>query len=300
MNLFPANLYIRENFINVGFNNWKKGREILESHEDSDQHKIAVLNLENLSKKSIIAHVNEQASKVQQDSQVALRKMLSSMRFLAQQGLAIRGHDSDDGNYIGLLKLRCEDVPELKQWLGKKKSLTSGEIQNEMLKLIAHAILRKILDEVKECQEFAIIIYETGDESGKEQLAFCVRIVPDDLIPKEYFLGLYEVQSTTADALVSVIKDIFQRCGLKFENLRAQCYDGASNMSGVYHGVAAQISSIEPTALYIHCFAHCLNLAVQDSVSSLPEIRNTMFNVHETATLVKGSPKRYEIFSCSP
>ena len=58
--------------------------------------------------------------------------------------------------------------------MGKKKSLTSGEIQNEMLQLIAHAILRKILDEVKECKEFAIIIDETSDASGKEQLVFCV------------------------------------------------------------------------------------------------------------------------------
>ena len=149
-----------------------------------------------------------------------------------------------------------------------------------------------MLAEIKGYREFAIIIDGTSDISGKEQLSFCIRTVDDQLNPKEYFLGLYEVQSTTADVLLAVVKDIFQRFGLSFDDLRAQCYDGASNMSGIHHGLAAQITQLQPVAIYVHCYAHSLNLAVQDCVSSFTDVRNTMFNVNEVATVVKGSPKR--------
>ena len=291
LHLFPESYYVRQNFITIGFNNWKHGKQTLKSHGESDQHSMAVVKLEAVSGKSIIVQVNDKARKDQEDSCVALRAIISSLQFLSEQGLAIRGHENDSGNFIRLLKLRSEDIPELKRWLQRKKPFTSGDIQNELLQLNAHAIIRNLLTEIKENQEFAIIIDETSDISGKEQLSFCIRTVNEQLEPTEYFLGLYEVKSTTADSLVAIITDIFQRFGLKFENVRAQCFDGASNMSGVHHGVAAQITRMEPRAVYIHCYAHCLNLAVQDSVRGITDVRNTMFTVHEVGTVVKGSPK---------
>ena len=292
MKLFPPSLYVRENFISVGFNNWKHEKGALKSHEGSEQHKAAVVNLENVSGKSVVVQLSEQASKEQVECRVALGALVSSLKFLGEQGLALRGHDSKDGNFIRLLQLRGGDIPELNRWLQRKMSFTSGDIQNELLQITAHAILRKLVKEIQECKEFAIIVDETSDTSGKEQLSFCVRTVDEQLNPRGYFLGLYEVQSTTADSLLSVVKDIFQRFNLSFDNLRAQCYDGASNMSGVHHGLAAQITQLQPAAIYVHCYAHCLNLAVQDSISSLTDIRNTMFTVHEVGTVVRGSPKR--------
>ena len=63
-------------------------------------------------------------------------------------------------------------------------------------------------------------------------------------------------------------------------------------MSGIYKGLAAQISSSEPRAIYIHCYAHCLNLAIKDSVQGVLQVRNTMGPIHELAVVVKASPKR--------
>ena len=48
-------------------------------------------------------------------------------------------------------------------------------------------------------------------------------------------------------------------------NLRGQCYDGSSNMAGACSGCKAitlQQASQAPMALYTHCTAHQLNLAV--------------------------------------
>ncbi len=47
-----------------------------------------------------------------------LLKIISNLKFLARQGLLVRGDgDETDSNFIQLLKLRCQDDPLLKCWL---------------------------------------------------------------------------------------------------------------------------------------------------------------------------------------
>ena len=56
--------------------------------------------------------------------------------------------DSSDAstNQIQLLRLRVKDKPEVLQWLDKTTHKhTAPENQNEMLKLISHSVLRRIL-----------------------------------------------------------------------------------------------------------------------------------------------------------
>ena len=49
-----------------------------------------------------------------------LLKVLSNLKFLARQGLPIRGHGEEiDSNFFKLLKLRQEDDPRIETWLKK-------------------------------------------------------------------------------------------------------------------------------------------------------------------------------------
>ena len=48
-------------------------------------------------------------------------------------------------------------------------------------------------------------------------------------------------------------------------------FDGASVMSGHCSGVQRRIKAVAPMAVYIHCYAHCLNLVLVDSTKSVPE-----------------------------
>ena len=61
---------------------------------------------------------------------------------------------------------------------------------------------------------------------------------------------------------------------LDLSRLRWQGYDGAANMSGVYSEVQARLQKIQPLAIYVHCMAHNLNLALNDCCNSVSEIRN--------------------------
>ena len=137
---------------------------------------------------------------------------------------------------------------------------------------------------------------ETTDVATKEQVSICLRSVSADLYPVEDFVGLYETSSTTAATLSDIICDVFIRFGLPLVSLRGQCYDGAANMSGSVQGVRTRIQQKQPKALYVHCFAHSLNLSVQDSVRSIPFVRDVMQNLRELAKVVHGSAKRMDIF----
>lgn len=98
------------------------------------------------------------------------------------------------------------------------------------------------------------------------------------------------------DSLVGAIKDSLIRMNMQISNCRGQCYNGASNMSGSKRGVAAQIASEESRALFIHCFAHSLNLAVADTIKQSKVCSNALEVAFEVTKLIKFSPKRNAVF----
>ena len=112
----------------------------------------------------------------------------------------------------------------------------------------------------------------------------------------EEAVGLYTLESTSAEAIVSTIKDILLRMNLRIDMCRGQCYDGASNMSGSHSGVATQIVSLESRALYTHCYGHALNLVTQDALRGVKIMVDTLDIVYEITKLIKKSPKREAIF----
>ena len=107
---------------------------------------------------------------------------------------------------------------------------------------------------------------------------------------------MIHVPSTTSATLTASIKDILIRCILPLSNCRGQAYDGASNMMGHLRGVATQLECEEPSALRVHCFAHCLNLCLQDVAKKCQPIRNALDNVMELSQLIRYSPKRSLVF----
>ena len=98
--------------------------------------------------------------------------------------------------------------------------------------------------------------------------------------------------STDAGSILRELKDVLLRMRLKLEKCRGQCYDGCSTMSGAKSGVAVQIKNEESRALYTHCYAHSINLAVGDTMKSCPVLKDTIDNTYELTKLVKKSPKR--------
>ncbi|XP_022895334.1 zinc finger MYM-type protein 1-like [Olea europaea var. sylvestris] len=79
---------------------------------------------------------------------------------------------------------------------------------------------------------------------------------------KERFLGMSHVTNTCAQSLKDAIDAIFSTHGLSVSTLRGQGYDESSNMSGEFNGLKALILRKNPHDMYVHCFAHQLQLAI--------------------------------------
>ena len=78
--------------------------------------------------------------------------------------------------------------------------------------------------------------------------------------------------------------------------MRAQGYDGASNMAGKFSGVQAIVKERAPLATYVHCKAHQLNLSLVHS-SSEPCVRTMMATVQGIAFAFGYSAKRLNAFA---
>lgn len=106
------------------------------------------------------------------------------------------------------------------------------------------------------------------------------------------FVPIYNINGRN---LANTIIEELKNMNIEINNLRGQGYDGAAIMSGKMNGVAALIKKDYPSALYIHCSSHNLNLSISYSCN-ISEIRNTMGTI-ESVYLFLNTPKRQTVFS---
>ncbi|CAH2319041.1 Hypothetical predicted protein [Pelobates cultripes] len=177
----------------------------------------------------INAQLSLQIQQQQNDAWLCLIKIVQTIALLAKQGLPLHGHEDNDGNFKQFLLAQADDVSYLKNWLSHKAEYMSPDIQNEILKLLSHTVLRLIRKQIGN-NAFAIIVDGTQDISGQEQNNVCICYVDEDLYPHEDFIGLYQVDETSGSAIAQIVKDALCRNGLCMSMLRGQTYDGASNM----------------------------------------------------------------------
>lgn len=238
--------------------------------------------------------LNKQLKGEKEKNRNSLLKLVSNLKFLARQGMAIRGADQDqDSNFHQLNTLRAEDNPALAEWLKRKANrYTSPDIQNEILSLMSHTILRDISRDIQHSKYFAILADETTDISNREQLVICLRWIDCNLDVHEDFLGLYKIDDTGAETISKAILDALLRLNINITKCRGQTYDGASAMSGRKSGVQTRIKEKEPKALFNHCHGHLLNLACSDNIKQIDVMRNALDISYEITKLVKKSPQR--------
>jgi hypothetical protein len=77
--------------------------------------------------------------------------------------------------------------------------------------------------------------------------------------------------------LFTLPETVLDSLGLEVEDIRGQCYDGAAAIPRQYSGVAKSIKDLNELAMYIHCYAHVLNLCVVDVSGEVVGVRNMVF-----------------------
>ena len=285
-------------FISTGFQNWKEAKRVMAKHAESGCHKEAVERLISIPQSSgdVGEALDSQLAVERRNSRECLLHILRCIKFLARQGLALRGGSKDDGetdgNFLRLLMMFADNNESLVRWLERRTDkYTSVAIQNEILQTMALRILRQTASKIRG-RMFSIMVDETTDCSTVEQCVIVIRWVDDKLETHEDFIGFYALPVANSDTIVEVIKDALVRLGLNLSDCRGQCYDGAAVMKGVRNGVATQILADQPKALLTHCYGHSLNLACQDMVRSVKPVKDALDTTFELSKLLKFSAKR--------
>jgi len=71
-------------------------------------------------------------------------------------------------------------------------------------------------------------------------------------------------------------------------NLVGKGYDGAGNMSGQFNGVQSRIRQKYPKAMFVHCAAHRLNLALSSTLS-ISSVRNSLGVIKDFINLFRNN-----------
>ena len=66
---------------------------------------------------SVAVELVQQIRDDQAKAQTCLLNIISSLQYIARQGLPSRGHNDTEGNFLQLLKLRSKDCSYLKEWI---------------------------------------------------------------------------------------------------------------------------------------------------------------------------------------
>ena len=199
--------------------------------------------------------------------------------------------------FLSFLKLtsRHNELLHLKMTSGPMNATLLGhDYQNSMLSILAQSVLEYIIDEVRVAQYYTIIVDETKDISKKEQLTLILRYVLNGVV-HERFVSYSYYEELHAAAITSCIYDALSKIGLNIADCVSQCYDGASVMSGSLTGVRTRILQDNPKAIYIHCHAHQLNLALVDCCHSLSHASN-FFSLLESLYIYMSSSVPHSVF----
>jgi len=180
---------------------------------------------------------------------------------------------------------------------GPKNCLyTSNRIQNDLISSI-NLVIRKQLQDIITDRKISLIADETSDIGHHEQLSIVLRYFDETKnCPIEQFLCLKRMTSVDAQSIFDKMSDVVQEYGIKWENVVSICFDGASTMSGSTGGVQAKFKEKNNNSFFVHCYGHCLNLVLVDSIGRHNIVTFDFFgNIQLIYNFIEGSCTRHAV-----
>nr|XP_055197720.1 zinc finger MYM-type protein 1 isoform X2 [Nyctereutes procyonoides] len=276
-----------ESFAGQGISNWKKTLEKFRKHEKSKMHlkSLQFWREHQFSDEAVNDNLSIHSKQIEGNKKY-LKLIIENILFLGKQCLPLRGNDQsissmNKGNFLELLEIRAKDKGEeiFRLTNSQVDFYNSTQIQDDIIEIIKTEMLQDIVDEINVSSAFSIICDETTDSATKEQLAICVRYpqkMSKAILIKERFLGFIDVKEMSGTNLHRTIKTYLQQIGVDLNKICGQAYDSTANLRGKFNKIAAEFKKEEPRALYIHCYAHFLDLAVIRFCKEVKELRSTL------------------------
>ena len=260
-------------FVSGGFRNWHMKKRITKHcGSKTSFHKMALERYISFitPKKAIDDKFSRINDKDKTEYMARLSYSIQAAKYLLRQGLASRGHDESEsslnkGNFLELIDMLAQNFEEVAKVVLKNApkncQLTAPQIQREIANCCAKETTKLLMEDLGG-EYFAILADESSDVYQNEQLALCLRYVNKKGSVVERFLGVVHVENTTALTLKTAIENLLMEHSLSLSMVRGQGYDGASNMKGHANGLKKLVLDDCPSAYYVHCFAHQLQLTL--------------------------------------
>ncbi|KAF2882850.1 hypothetical protein ILUMI_23362 [Ignelater luminosus] len=301
------------------FRNWKNAFEVFAGHESTDYHTFSVTKFQNIGlieekKQDPIHYQLDLASKHRiEENRKRILPIIDTIILCGRHCISLRGHrdsgliDSDidpienDGNFKAILrsKLRSEDeILKLHlESMSKTATYLSAKTKNEIINACGDNITKKMVNKINEAKFFSILADESTDISCIEQFSLCFRFYNSTTMKiEENFLKFVPVTNLTGQNLANVLViTTLEGLNINSNFMVGQGYDGASLMSGAFHGVQAYIPAKYSSAIYVHCASHSLNLAIFDAYT-VPQVRNSMATLSKLCNFFR-TPKRQNVFA---
>lgn len=308
---------IDSTFFEKGFSAWYRAGEAFKKHQLSKYHLNSSTALYNYLHNTSIAskidelHAYETSQKEieRQNNRITMNRLIDIVICLVKSGRPFRGHDEsshsvNQGLFKELVNLLSKYDTVLKKHLieGPKHALyTSNRIQNDLIMSIHNVILQTIKINVQN-SFISILADETSDVGHHEQISIIIRYFDEEKNrPIETLVSLQRLKSTTAQDIFNSLCSVLDLMNKHWEDVLSVCFDGASTMSGHLNGVQSKCKEKNNSIMYVHCYAHCLNLVLVDSIceksNSKGKQNRLIFNFLGTVqfiyNFIENSPMRH-------
>uniref|UniRef100_A0A9J7XFA7 DUF4371 domain-containing protein n=1 Tax=Cyprinus carpio carpio TaxID=630221 RepID=A0A9J7XFA7_CYPCA len=279
----------------VGFGDLSNFDRAYKRHEKSNEHVSGCARLSCMGRIRVEHAINEGAR-----IQVAfLNRLIDVTSLLGRQELSFRGHDessesSNKGNYREFTETlaKYDSVLSTQFESSTVFSGMSHTIQNDLISALAATVSDQIRDEIQDAPFFGWQVDETTDIYCRAQLSVIVRYVDSAGKIQERFIGFFDVSGgRDAQSIFEILNENMQGYNFK-DKLVAQTYDGAAVMASDLNGLQAKVKAIAPSAMFVHCYAHRLNLVLSQGAKCLPECRIFFASLSGFATFFSKSTKR--------
>ncbi|XP_060951206.1 zinc finger MYM-type protein 1-like [Limanda limanda] len=306
---FPCLLFGDASFIDSvwatdGYKDLKHLTERTAKHESSKSHincaiKLGLLGSVNrVAQQDSLYQQNILEHKQTEENRYVLGRLISCLKLCGKCELGLVCHDEsadsvNPGMFRCIFEMMCEGDTRLKRHYDSEPMFkgTSSTIQNELLDCMYEVYRCELAKQLLNTRFVAVQVDEITDNACKSQMVIVLRYMVDNSVT-ERFLEFIEVKNKTATGLSTAIKHALEPMRLT-EKLVAQTYDGTAVIRGSAGGVQKLMKQSYLKAIFVHCYAHQLNLTLQQACASrISELKVFFADLAGFATFFSTSPNR--------
>ncbi|XP_065652788.1 zinc finger MYM-type protein 1-like [Hydra vulgaris] len=180
-------------FATVGFSDWKKGEEKIKRHENSQHHKLCVMNI---TERKEVLNRFDQKLKYQVETEInywknILTRVVGVVKPLSSREMSFRGEDDrfgsvHNGNFMISIEFIAQFDPFLAQHIENFGNKGKGSISylsfntyKQIISIMADNVIQQMVKEIKKAKFFSISIDSTPNISHVDQLSFIFRVLPN-------------------------------------------------------------------------------------------------------------------------